>query len=294
MRGEIRRGPWPTCGSYSRPLVCPTRHDHGDREQSPGTRRTVPQADTCTATRHDLVRATSSAPGPHRPPSSARSPAVRPRRPLIQPAMRTVYSPHYLPTTCWLAGTSSNIQDGASTADRPIQAKGSRDRCKHLPDDFAVLLPDRSGTAPSVQDVLVGLHEHEYTVRKRITANPSLWRARSQGRDADSSLTWTWFPDGRPYSNCTLQAQRHQYAKLRQSRLQARGVCSLIGEAHENCSHTDIGFPFCCRAQCSGRMSDRRQGRIERGIARTEDTKVDLSKRCWHAAICGRQLTRPC
>src|SRR5262249_16034736 len=73
-----------------------TRHDHGDREQSPGTRRTVPQADTCTATRHDLVRATSPTPGPHRPPSSARSPPVRPRRPLIQPAMRPVYSPHYL------------------------------------------------------------------------------------------------------------------------------------------------------------------------------------------------------
>src|SRR5262249_36289688 len=87
------------CGSCSRPLVCPTRHDHGDREQSPGTRRTVPQADTCTATRHDLVRATSPAPGPHRPPSSARSPPVRPRRPLIQPAMRTVYSPHYLSST---------------------------------------------------------------------------------------------------------------------------------------------------------------------------------------------------
>src|SRR6516165_8277383 len=86
------------CGSCSRTLVCPTRHDHGDREQSPGTRRAVPQADTCTATRHDLARATSPAPGPHRPPSSARSPPVRPRRPLIQPAMRTVYSPHYLPT----------------------------------------------------------------------------------------------------------------------------------------------------------------------------------------------------
>src|SRR5262249_47814155 len=97
MRGEIRRGPWPTCGSCSRALACPTRHGHGDREQSPGTRRTVPQADTCTATRHDLVRATSPTPGPHRPPSSARSPPVRPRRPLIQPAMRTVYSPHYLP-----------------------------------------------------------------------------------------------------------------------------------------------------------------------------------------------------
>src|SRR5262249_15720096 len=85
-----------TCGSCSRALVCPTRHDHGDREPSPGTRRTVPQADTCTATRHDLVRATSPTPCPHRPPSSARSPPVRPRRPLIQPAMRTVYSPHSL------------------------------------------------------------------------------------------------------------------------------------------------------------------------------------------------------
>src|ERR1700757_1942908 len=26
VRGEIRRGPWPTCGSCSRALVCPTRH----------------------------------------------------------------------------------------------------------------------------------------------------------------------------------------------------------------------------------------------------------------------------
>src|SRR5215813_10086281 len=169
------------CGSCSRPLVCPTRHDHGDREQSPGTRRTVPQADTCTATRHDLVRATSPAPGPHRSPSSARSPPVRPRRPLIQPAMRTVYSPHYLPTTCWLAGTSSNIQDGASTADQPILAKGSRDRRKHLPDDFAVLLPERSGIAPSVYDVLVGLHEHEYTGRKRILGNPQVEPRRARG-----------------------------------------------------------------------------------------------------------------
>src|ERR1700751_4842205 len=98
------------CGSCSRPLVCPTRHDHGDREQSPGTRRTVPQADTYTATRHDLVRATSPAPGPHRPPSSARSPPVRRPRPLIQPVMRTVYSPHYLPFT-----TVTKIVDDTGT-----------------------------------------------------------------------------------------------------------------------------------------------------------------------------------
>src|SRR5215467_11614859 len=88
------------CGSCSRPLVCPIRHDHVDREQSPGPRRTVPQADICTARRHDLVRVTSAVPGPPRPPSSVRSPPVRPRRPLIQLAMRTVYSPHYLPSSC--------------------------------------------------------------------------------------------------------------------------------------------------------------------------------------------------
>src|SRR5215471_7617985 len=62
----VRRGPVTS--------VCPTRHDHADRERSPGTRRTVPQADPCTATRRDLVRATSPTPGPHQPPSSARSP----------------------------------------------------------------------------------------------------------------------------------------------------------------------------------------------------------------------------
>src|SRR5262245_9811331 len=118
MRGEIRRGPWPTCGSCSRALVCPTRHDHGDREQSPGTRCTVPQADICTATRHDLARATSPTPGPHRPPSSARSPPVRRQCPLIPPAMRTVYSPRYLPLTCpsWsVASSYSDQRFGAIT-----------------------------------------------------------------------------------------------------------------------------------------------------------------------------------
>src|SRR5262249_46720492 len=99
-------------GSCSRALVCPTRHDHGDREQSPGTRRTVPQADTCTATRHDLVRATSPTPGPHRPPSSARSHLVRPRRPLIQPAMRTVYSPHYSRAPACLISARAPAQGG--------------------------------------------------------------------------------------------------------------------------------------------------------------------------------------
>ncbi len=41
VRGEICRGPWPLSGSCSRALVCRTRHDHGDRKQSPGTRGTV-------------------------------------------------------------------------------------------------------------------------------------------------------------------------------------------------------------------------------------------------------------
>src|SRR6185369_15221335 len=66
---------------------------------------------------------------------------------------------------CRVSGTSSNIQNSGSTADQSFLVKSSRDRCEHLPDDLAVFVPERSSVAPSVYNVLVGLHEREYTVR---------------------------------------------------------------------------------------------------------------------------------
>ena len=54
----------------------------------------------------------------------------------------------------------------------------------------------------------------------------------------------------------TRQAQRNQSVKVRSRDFQAGVYAPSIGEAHENCSHSDIGFPFCCRARCPGKMSD--------------------------------------
>jgi hypothetical protein len=48
------------------------------------------------------------------------------------------------------------------TANLPILDKSLRNRLIHLPDDFAVLLPKRSGIAPSVYDLLAGLHKQKY------------------------------------------------------------------------------------------------------------------------------------
>jgi len=58
-----------------------------------------------------------------------------------------------------LAGTGSNIQNRVSTANQRILDKSIRDRRKHMTDDFAMLLPERSRIAPSVDGVLLGLHE---------------------------------------------------------------------------------------------------------------------------------------
>ena len=49
---------------------------------------------------------------------------------------------------CWLSGTRSNIQNCVPAANRPIFDKSLRDRRKHLPDDFAVLFPERRGITP--------------------------------------------------------------------------------------------------------------------------------------------------
>jgi len=77
---------------------------------------------------------------------------------------------------CGLSGTGSNIENCVSAANQPILDKGRRDRRKHLPDDFAVFLPERSGNTPSVDDVLAGLHEQKYTFRGSH-ANKNLGRS---------------------------------------------------------------------------------------------------------------------
>lgn len=57
-----------------------------------------------------------------------------------------------------LAGTGGDVQNRVSIANPRIRDKRLRDRSKHLADDFAVLLPVRSGTAPTVDNFLLGLH----------------------------------------------------------------------------------------------------------------------------------------
>ena len=66
---------------------------------------------------------------------------------------------------CWLSGTRSNVQNRVPTANQSILDKSLRDRREHLPDDFAVLLPERRGITPSVYNLLVGLHHQKYTCR---------------------------------------------------------------------------------------------------------------------------------
>jgi hypothetical protein len=51
------------------------------------------------------------------------------------------------------------------TDNQPILDKSLRDWRKHLPDDFAVLLPERRGITPCAYNLLVGLHQQKYTYR---------------------------------------------------------------------------------------------------------------------------------
>jgi hypothetical protein len=44
------------------------------------------------------------------------------------------------------------------TANQRILDKSLRDRRKHLPDDFAVLLPEQRGSTTCGYNLLVGLH----------------------------------------------------------------------------------------------------------------------------------------
>ena len=60
-----------------------------------------------------------------------------------------------------LAGTRRDVENCVPTVNLSILDQGLADRRKHLPYDFAVFLPERCGTAPSVDNLLVGLHEQK-------------------------------------------------------------------------------------------------------------------------------------
>src|SRR5215472_7837926 len=89
---------------------------------------------------------------------------------------------------CRLPGPRSNIQNSLAAANQPIFDERLRYRRKHLPDDFAVLLPERRRIAPCAYALLAGLHQQEYT-RRWLTdisgtvpplARPDSWRFRIQ------------------------------------------------------------------------------------------------------------------
>jgi hypothetical protein len=50
------------------------------------------------------------------------------------------------------------------SANLPVLDKSLRNWSKHLPDDFAMLLPVRRGTGPAIDDFLLGLHEQKYSL----------------------------------------------------------------------------------------------------------------------------------
>src|ERR1039458_5844640 len=80
---------------------------------------------------------------------------------------------------CRLSGARSNIQNRVLPANLSIFDESLCNRRKHLLDDFAVLLPVRSGTAPSVYDLLVGLHERRYSCFASFRT-PLMWSIHDQ------------------------------------------------------------------------------------------------------------------
>ena len=60
------------------------------------------------------------------------------------------------------SGTGGNIQDGVTGGNQRILDKSLGDRGKHLADHFAVLFPERRGTAPFLNHRLFGLHLSKY------------------------------------------------------------------------------------------------------------------------------------
>jgi hypothetical protein len=75
----------------------------------------------------------------------------------------------------WLPGPRSNIQNRAPGTDPRILDESLRNRRKHLPDDFAVFLPEGRRIAPCVYNLGVGLHQQKYTYRT-LGGQPSLQR----------------------------------------------------------------------------------------------------------------------
>ena len=62
-----------------------------------------------------------------------------------------------------LSGPGRDIQNCVPSANQPVVDQSLRDRRKHLSDDFAVLLPERSGSTPCAYNLLVGLHQPKYS-----------------------------------------------------------------------------------------------------------------------------------
>src|SRR6266702_5732405 len=92
---------------------------------------------------------------------------------------------------CRLSGTRSNIQNCMPTANQPILDKSLCDRRKHLPDDFAVFLPERRGITPYAYKFLVRLHQQKYTgvVDGQSGSNPVVPAKRETGLRPD------WLPE---------------------------------------------------------------------------------------------------
>jgi hypothetical protein len=62
-----------------------------------------------------------------------------------------------------LSGARSDIQNCLASADQRLLNQSLRNWRKHLPDDFAVLLPEGRGITPCAYNLLVGLHQQKYT-----------------------------------------------------------------------------------------------------------------------------------
>ena len=62
-----------------------------------------------------------------------------------------------------LSGARGNIKDCMSAGNPCILDQRLRDGRKHLPDRFAVLLPERCRAAPSVDHSLIALHGRKYS-----------------------------------------------------------------------------------------------------------------------------------
>src|SRR5262249_36918779 len=80
--------------------------------------------------------------------------------------------------------SGSNVQDCVSDLNRRVVDKCLRDRREHLPDDFAVFLPERCGRTPCADDRLLSIHRHQKIIAKPLGRRlPPLARGPSSERD---------------------------------------------------------------------------------------------------------------